>query len=200
MSNACIARVLRGSGADVVGLNEVWRIPRLFEQPRLIAKAAGMNWEFEETTRYLVQSLGNAAMTRGEIVGRRDIALPRAIEKRGALLLDLDVDGSRIAFVSTHLSLGRKKRAMQIATLAAQLPRDRPLVLAGDFNCTAEELEPLREFLTVPDAPPCTYPAIRPSRSLDHIAFSAHWRLSAEEAVRSLASDHLALWADLELV
>jgi endonuclease/exonuclease/phosphatase family metal-dependent hydrolase len=199
VSNKRIAKVIRTSQPDVVGLNEVWSIPRIFEQPRLLGELAAMNWEYIETTRYIVQSLGNAVLTRGSVVGRREIELPRGIERRGALLVDVELDGVAVSFVSTHLSLGRAKRAEQIDVLRRELPRDRPLVIAGDFNCGARELAPLGEFLTIIDEPPLTFPAMRPRRALDHIAFSKHWRLEDLRAVPSLASDHMALLADLAL-
>ena len=199
VSNARIARVVRDAQPDVVGLNELWHIPRIFEQPRLIAEEMEMNWEFQSTTKYLVQSLGNAVMTSGEIVGCTNLELPRGMERRSALLADIELDGVAISFVTTHLSLGRSRRAEQIEVLRRGLPRDRPLVLAGDFNCLAAELEPLGEFLSsIPNAP-ATFPAIRPRKALDHILFSAHWELAEAHAIRSKASDHLALVADLNL-
>jgi endonuclease/exonuclease/phosphatase family metal-dependent hydrolase len=158
-----------------------------------------MNWEFQPTTTYLVQSLGNAVLTSGEIVGRRTIELPRGIERRSALIVDIDLGGVPLSFVTTHLSLGRSRRAQQIETLRRELPRDRPLVLAGDFNCLAAELEPLGEFLSAIPNSPATFPANRPSKALDHIMFSEHWELAQVHAIRSKASDHLALVADLEL-
>ena len=199
VSNARIATIVREAGADVVGLNELWHIPRLFEQPRLIAEKLEMNWEFQVTTKYLVQSLGNAVLTSGEIVGCNSLELPRGIERRSALILDIELCGAPITFVTTHLSLGRSRRAQQIDTLRRELPRGGPLVLAGDFNCLPEELEPLGEFLSAIPNSPATFPAIRPSKALDHIMFSEHWELLEVHAIPSKASDHLALVADLEL-
>ena len=72
-----------------------------------------------------------------------------------------------------------------------------PLVLAGDMNCTAEELEPLLEILELAPTP-ASFPALIPFRQLDHVAFSAHWRLSRVSAIRTIASDHLPVFADLD--
>ena len=199
VSNKRFANVIRSADPDVVGLNEVWNIPRIFEQPRLLAELAEMTHEYLETTRYVVQSLGNAVLTREVVARRREIVLPRGIERRGVLLVDVEIGGVAATFATTHLSLGRAKRAQQIEALRRELPRDRPLVIAGDFNCEAGELAPLSEFLTVVEKSPFTFPALRPRRALDHIAFSEHWRLEDLRAVPSLASDHLALLADLKL-
>ena len=109
------------------------------------------------------------------------------------------MDDTTITFVSTHLSLGRKTRTAQIAFLAENLPRDVPLVLAGDLNCLASELTPLSEMLEVIEHPPNSFPSVRPNRGLDHFAFSRHWELEALVAVPSRASDHLPVYADLVL-
>jgi endonuclease/exonuclease/phosphatase family metal-dependent hydrolase len=199
VSNSRVARIVSEAQPDVVGLNELWHIPRIFEQPRLLAERIKMNWEFQTTTKYLVQSLGNAVMTTGEIAGCRNLELPRGIEHRGALLVDIVLGGVEMTFGSTHLSLGRAKRAQQIETLRRELPRDRPLVLAGDFNCLPDELAPLGEFMGMIPHSPATFPAIRPRKALDHILFSSHWTLAEVRTIRSLASDHLALVADLTL-
>jgi endonuclease/exonuclease/phosphatase family metal-dependent hydrolase len=109
------------------------------------------------------------------------------------------VSGQPSAFALTHLSLQRRTRADQIAQLVGDLPRDRPLVLLGDFNCEPRELEPLSPIVTFPGDVPATYPSVAPFRRLDHIGYSRHWRLAALRALRSLASDHLPLVADLAL-
>ena len=75
-------------------------------------------------------------------------------------------------------------------------------MLTGDFNATVDELEPLREVLTVVGRPARDVSRRRSRRrAIDHIAFSAHWRLSELAApCAASASDHRPLVADLELV
>jgi endonuclease/exonuclease/phosphatase family metal-dependent hydrolase len=199
VSPARIAGIVRRSSAVVVGLNEVWRIPPLYDQSALLGGLVPMQSAYQANGSYLALSQGNAVLTSGSILTQHDLQLPRGIERRGALVCELDVDGARIAFATTHLSLGRQQRAKQIDALVRELPRDLPLVLTGDFNCRAEELAPLEEFLTVPAEHPATFPAARPVKSLDYIAFSAHWRLLEQGTIPSLASDHRPLWAELEL-
>ena len=104
VSNARVAGIVRNAQADVVGLNELWHIPWLFEQPRLLAEKLEMNWEFQATTKYLVQSLGNAAMTSGELVGCSTLELPRGIERRSALLIDVELDGASFTFATAPVA------------------------------------------------------------------------------------------------
>jgi len=142
-----IARIIAESGADVVALNEVWRLGNLYDQTTRLAEQLAMEHAYQPAGRYLALRTGNAVLTRGRITGARPLALPRGVERRVALACDIEVAGEALA--------------------------------------------------VAPDEP-LTFPARRPRRALDHVAFSEHWRLVATGAVRSLASDHLALWADLE--
>ena len=200
ISNRRIARVIDRIEPDVVGMNEVWHIRGLWDQPREIASRLDMSHSFEANHSRWVHSLGNMIMVRGTTLrSTRNMELPSGLESRGALIADILVGETAVTFVSTHLSLGRKTRTAQIAYLAENLPRDVPLVLAGDMNCLANELAPLSGLLEIVDRPPDSFPSVRPNRGLDHFAFSHHWKLEALVAVPSRASDHLPVYADLVL-
>ena len=199
VSNGRIARVIARAEPDVVGLNEVWHLRGMWDQARLIAELSEMCHAYTPNHVRWIHALGNAVLTRGTILEHENTALAGGMERRGALVTRVVVDSVPVIFVSTHLSLGRAHRAAQLQQLADELPRDEPLVLAGDLNCQANELGPLRERFTVIDCPPPTFPSLRPTRALDHIVFSRHWKLVSLEAVTSRASDHLPLLAELEL-
>lgn len=200
VSNRRIARVVERIEPDVVGLNEVWHIRGLWDQPDQIASILEMDHSFEPNHVRWVQSLGNMIMARtGVLVSTRNMELPGGMESRGALVAELSIGGTDVTFVSTHLSLGKRTRAAQIDFLAENLPRDVPLVLAGDLNCLARELKPLESLLQVVESPPNSFPSVRPNRGLDHFAFSSHFKLDALVAVPSRASDHLPVYADLSL-
>jgi len=195
---ARIARVLGKIGADVIGLNEVWRIARYADQPATIANLLTMDHAFAQVHRRGPLGMGNAVVTRARLLEEYLISLPSALEGRGCLLCTLELDGVRFRFASAHLTLHATKRARAFEVLARELPRDLPLVLAGDFNAPAEELDALREVLTVASGP-ATFPSVRPRSAINHFAFSEHWRLGAMSTLGSLASDHLPLIAELEL-
>ena len=197
VSNDRIARVVRDASADIVGLNEVWRLGPFFDQPAYLRERLSMESAFERNTGRGFYEQGNLVLTTHRIIRVENIALPSQVEQRGCLLVHIEIDAEEVAFGAVHLSLGRTARAAQLAALAEKLPRDMPLVLAGDMNCPVGELEPLTELLTLADAPP-SYPAFWPRRALDHIGFSKHWNLVQVSAVNSRASDHRPVIAQLK--
>jgi len=199
VSNARIARVVREAGADVVGMNEVWRLGSFFDQPADLAKRLSVAHAFERNTGFAFYEQGNLVLTSGAICHVENLELPGSGEHRGCLLVRIDVAGEQVLFGSVHLALGRRARALQIQALAEKLPRDVPLVLAGDMNCLVGELAPLGELLTFADVP-ASYPAFHPLRALDHVGFSHHWKLEGVSAVSSHASDHRPVIAELARV
>lgn len=198
VSSGRIARVIREAEPDVVGLNEVWRLKGLWDQPRVIAEALGFESVFDPNHERLFYGIGNQLLTRGALESWENLHPPGGMERRGCLIARIELDATRIAFASTHLSLGRAVRAAQLAFLAEKLPRDVPLVLAGDLNCEVGELGVLGELLEIP-TPPRTFPSIRPRKAFDHVLFSRHWELVSLEALRTMASDHRPVVAELAL-
>lgn len=199
ISTARIGRVIAKADCDVAVLTEVWRLPVRFDQPANLGRLAGMEHAFMPLDRRLGREAGNLVLTRLPMTATRGIDLGGKRERRGCLIAELELPAGPIVLAGTHLSLHRETRSRQLEQLAEELPRDRPLVLAGDFNCGAPDLEPLRALLSVPEDPPPTYPSPLPFRALDHIAFSEHWSLESLEAVPSWASDHRPLIAELTL-
>lgn len=149
-----VARVIRESGADVVALQEVdaqqFR-SGLVDQGRRLAAELGMEPVFAPTLRRGVGRYGNALLSRFPVREQRSVALPAALEPRGALVARVEVPGGDVWVAVTHLGLSAGDRAAQAAALAqalAGLPD--PVVLLGDWNTRADapELEPLRARFT----------------------------------------------------
>lgn len=146
-----VARVIRESGADVVALQEVdaqqFR-SGLVDQGRRLAAELGMELVFAPTMRRGVGRYGNALLSRFPVREPRSIALPAALEPRGALVARVEVPGGGVWVAVTHLGLSAGDRAAQAAALAqalAGLPD--PVVLLGDWNTQAgaPELAALRD-------------------------------------------------------
>jgi len=190
LSNPRIARVIDSIGCDVAGLNEVWRIGSRFDQPSVLGELTRMTPVFHSLQQAMGREIGNLMLSGWDIRSVREIALGGKREARGCVLAEVAASDVTFVFGVTHLSLDRSTRTSQLALLAEELPRDRPLVLVGDFNCAVQELSTLDGLLTFPADVPATYPSVMPFRALDHIGFSSHWALESLAAPPSLASDH----------
>lgn len=199
LSNSRVAQVIGSAACDVAGLNEVWRIRRSYDQPRVLGELTGMQPVFHSLHSLFGREIGNLALSRLPIASSRQIALGGKREPRGCLVLELEASGVSFEVALVHLSLDRATRAAQLEQLAHGLDATRPLVVVGDFNCPAGELEPLARLVDFPADVPATYPSVLPLRALDHIGFSDHWELVELRAIPSWASDHRPLLAELRL-
>ena len=195
-----IARIIGALNPDVVMVNEAYRWTPHFDQPGRLAELTSSEALFQLNVMHGPAEYGNAFLSCSPLQLRADIKLPGRGEPRGCMVVETEIDGRAVCLAVTHLALTQAARAEQIDLLAKELPRDLPLVLAGDLNCTAKELGPLRAFLNTLDPEPATFPSWWPRIAYDHIMFSEHWVVDGGDAIRTLASDHLPLYADLHLV
>jgi len=201
VSLARTARTIASLEPDVVVVNELYRWPGRYDQPASLARLLGMEHLFQANIRFGPVEYGNAILSRSALALVADVALPMRRQPRGLLTAAVALEGARVLVGATHLALHRQTRAEQLGAIAAALAPlpDAPRVLCGDFNCEPGELGPVLDGLRMnPDAP-LTYPSLAPLARLDHILWSEHWDLRAMATARSLASDHMPLYADLEL-
>ncbi len=112
------------------------------------------------------------------------------------LIIEAEIEG--IVFFLVHLSLRRNVRAKQLIQLTELLPRNRPIIVAGDFNTYGGEKELCalknHHHLCNPnhDNIP-TYPSWQPRHQLDYVLCS-HSLVVENFSVPDLAySDHLPL-------
>lgn len=159
---------------------------------------------------------GNAVLSRFPIVSaaNHDVSLYR-LERRGLLHCELSLGGTTVHCICVHLSLTDYQRRRQLELLAAHverdIPRDAPLIIAGDFNdwrvrasdWLAERLNLHEAFTEFSETPARSYPSTRPILQLDRI-YLRGFRVR-DAAVHcgvpwSTISDHAALSAQLELV
>ena len=152
---------------------------------------------------------GNALLVRASatIVGCEPIHLP-ALEPRGAVMADVRIDGMLLRVVGMHLDLSGLWRRRQAAAILSHVARSadaHPTVLMGDLNEWRRASGCLRDFARdhrdAPTGP--SFHALHPMGRLDRIMASPDWRIVAAGTHGSLtarqASDHLPIWADLEL-
>lgn len=213
-----IARVVRESGADVVGLQEVdnhysgrsgWA-----DQSAELAEALGYHVVFganidnappagsEHRVRY-----GTAILSRYPITASENTWLYHSPgqEQRGLLHATIDVRGSAVEFYNTHLAASSQTdRLRQTAQVVDLIGARKPGILVGDFNAlpTAPESQPLRKAYTDawarsphPRGDGATYPAEAPTERIDAIYTTrkATPLLTRVVSTDPAASDHLPL-------
>ncbi|SFJ96167.1 Metal-dependent hydrolase, endonuclease/exonuclease/phosphatase family [Amycolatopsis sacchari] len=215
---ARVADVIRRSGADVVGLQEVDRhysarsewADQAGELARLLGYqvvfGANIDREPPSPGQPRVQ-YGTAILSRYPIRAWDNTYLSRSPdqEQRGLLHAELDVRGKRVHFYDTHLAASSQTdRLAQTRQIVDLIGRTRPSVLVGDLNALpdAPEIATLASAFT--DAWPvsgrgdeATYPAEAPDRRIDYVYAGAGARPLVTRVVHAdpAASDHLPLAA-----
>lgn len=219
-----IAAVLAELNPDIVALQELdvgRRRTNHVDQAHEIAELLEMACHFHPAFRVEEELYGDAILTalperlvkRGPLPGH-----PRmpALEPRGALWVQVEIDGRPVQVINTHLGLVPREQQIQAAHLAgpAWLGHDDcryPLILLGDFNATASsvvyrtltrELKPARRIARR-KLPNATFPSPLPVLRIDHVFVSPGIEVEEISApydpLTRVASDHLPLVMDFEL-
>jgi endonuclease/exonuclease/phosphatase family metal-dependent hydrolase len=203
---ARIAAVVAELGADVVALQEVEVDPCGGEPAgdlRLLERATGLAAVFGATVVRADASYGNALLTRHPVLAVRRLDLSRpGREARGALDVDLDVGGSSVRVIATHLGLRPSERLAQVALLLAAVgDHAGPTIVVGDFNDWWPRARSVRELAARfgGGARLATFPARRPLLALDRIwvqprGAAVHATVHRSPLAR-VASDHLPVVA-----
>jgi endonuclease/exonuclease/phosphatase family metal-dependent hydrolase len=153
---------------------------------------------------------GNALLSRWPVVAHQheDMSDHR-LEQRGLLHVELQVHGQSIHVLVVHLGLIRASRVRQLAQLKRfverEVPKDAPLLVAGDFNDWNTRLQ--ESFATIglhawAGRPQATFPSRLPLAQLDHV-FARGLRPVSISVPTGRAwwrmSDHLPLIAEFSL-
>jgi endonuclease/exonuclease/phosphatase family metal-dependent hydrolase len=138
------------------------------------------------------------------------------LEPRGALWLEVEIDGRQVQVINTHLGLVPREQQVQAQHLAGPAwithPRCRgPRILLGDFNATGTsvvyrtltaKLEAARRLAPVRQ-PTSTFPSQLPVLRIDHVFVSKEIVVrdvfAPFDPLTRVASDHLPLVMDFEV-
>jgi len=204
-----VATVIRELRCDPVGLQEVDNTPgaaptsmqlEYLQRSTGLTAIAGLR-----LTRHLGH-YGNALLTGRPVISvrRHDLSVTR-YEPRGALDVELDIDGRAVRFVVTHLGLSpgeRRKQMQRLLTILSLTPEDEPLVLLGDINEWWPHGRPLRWLHAIFGRPPSapSFPSRMPFLSLDRIWARPRDSLRLVTAFQTplsrQASDHLPVMGE----
>jgi endonuclease/exonuclease/phosphatase family metal-dependent hydrolase len=154
---------------------------------------------------------GNALLSRWPLgdVGHHDVSDHR-FEQRGLLHVPVRWQSHLLHTVVAHLGLMHASRVRQVQrladTLASEVPRDAPLIVAGDFNDWGERLDGAMAELgltrAIGNRQRPTFPSRVPIFALDRI-YTRGLRCRLTHVPRGGAwarmSDHLPLVAEFEM-
>jgi endonuclease/exonuclease/phosphatase family metal-dependent hydrolase len=220
-----IARVIREQMPDIVALQELdlgRRRSRAEDQAAIIARDVGMHVVFCPTVTRGAEHYGHALLSHWPIVVVKRARLPDDPngwwdEPRAAIWARVQVAGTTVNVVTTHLGLGVRERELQMRALLGpewlgHVVDREPVILCGDFNLLPGSVpyriasERLRDAQLLDDEhrPVNTFSSLQPVLRIDHMFVSRHFAPDSIVAVRNdltrVASDHLPLLADLRVV
>ncbi len=220
---ARIADVLAVLKPDVVALQEL-DVGRArtggVDQAHEIAHRLDMVSHFHAALKVEEELYGDAILTAyperlmkvGPLPGYDRI---KALEPRGALWVEVLIEGKPVQIINTHLGLVPREQQIQAAFLAETWLKapacTGPVILLGDFNATATSVV-YRTFcgalqaarrLAPHKSPTSTFPSPLPVLRIDHLFVSDEIRVVDVTApftpLTRSASDHLPLVMDFEL-
>ncbi|MGW6913314.1 endonuclease/exonuclease/phosphatase family protein [Kitasatospora sp. NPDC054939] len=217
---ARIAGVIRRSGADVVGLQEVDRHfdgrSNWADQAGELAAMLGFHLAYGANVdldppapgRPRAQ-YGTAVLSRFPVVRQENALLFRspAEEQRGLLHVELDVNGSVLHIFDTHLEFYSEFDRIRQAKEVVELIGDTgPAVLVGDFNAVPSSpvIGTVRAGFTDSwtvraGGAAATFPADGPDQCIDYV-FAGRGAVPVRTVVvtdEAAASDHLPVLARL---
>ncbi len=219
-----IARVIARYAPDIVALQELdvgrSRTENM-DQAHLIARCLEMNCHFHPALHLEEELYGDAILTHLPMRLVKAGLLPGLanrpfLEPRGALWVEIDVHGTQIQVLNTHLGLLPRERLAQVEALLdpewlAHPDCRGPVILCGDFNAlpASKVCRRLRDKLK--DAqieldrhrPLGTFFGRFPAVRIDHVFVDAGFEVADIEVPDSelvrLASDHLPLIVEVKI-
>ena len=210
-----IAGVINKEKPDLVGLQEVdrgvQRTQRIDEIVEL-AKLTRMEYAFAFNLPYQGGQYGVAILSRFPIraTEHRLYKNLRQAERRGFIRAEVKLGGRVVHFVTTHLDYqhddGRLFEAQQMLAFLSDVKG--PLIVVGDFNDTpaGETFTLMRSLFDEawairPSDEGFSYPADKPVKRIDYIFTRRTDGIKTKRAwvVKTLASDHIPVVADLEI-
>jgi len=157
---------------------------------------------------------GNAILSRHPVLSGSNLDISEyKFERRGLLHAEIRLPQLEqpLHCFCIHLALLERGRSRQLEAIVervtSQVPKDAPVVLAGDFNdwrkraSTALGKAGFAEvFETLNGRPALTFPSHMPVLPLDRI-YVRNLKVKGAKVLRDWASlsDHLGLWAELDI-
>ena len=206
--------VLKASKADIIALNEVdsRRLRSGFKnQAKWLAANLEMHYVFAPAHRRIIAQTGNAILSKFPLVESELIPLTSTRQRRVALRAVVAAGNktatTNITCMCTHFGLSSEERRAQAEEVLAAVQTARndagQILLMGDLNASPDKPEvivlsgQLTDAMKDKDQP--TFPNPNPKARIDYIFISKNCVIIDAGVIKSEASDHLAVFAALEV-
>jgi endonuclease/exonuclease/phosphatase family metal-dependent hydrolase len=209
-----IARVIKTSQADIVGLEEVDSVCKRSahtDQAKFLARLTGMHYAYVRHFAFEDGSYGLALLSRFPIKCIANRRIPVLTKENGdtrALLwakLQLSPDRELIVMVA-HLDYRSDISRMHQAELIVNMLKDQdsPVILMGDLNAQPDSktISILKKgFIITGSAYNLTFPSDKPVKKIDYILADKNHNIKtiSESVYQVLYSDHRPLSAAIKL-
>lgn len=205
-----IANIIEESGADIIGLQEVdsnFVRSKFQNQLKYLADKLSMNYAYGDNVNIVGAKYGNGILSKYPIESYENLKLPSGKEQRGLLAAVIDIDGNKINFLNTHLGLTSSERLVQVNTISKYIDTLLgEVILVGDFNdvhrsrSVHEMTKKLSDigYITNNSRVP-TFEVALLSKRIDYIFISKNIKANKYKVIRSNASDHYPIVADVKI-
>ena len=200
------------------------------DQAQMIADELSMDIHFHPVKHLEQGRFGNAILTDLPMrrIKAEELSIPDQNRKglsrrlpfnepRGALWVEIDFNGQKVNMITTHLGLTPRERREQVDTLLSENWLNSPdcqgpTILCGDFNATPRQqaIRRLTSHLSSAQTDlygrrvKQTFSGRYPTLCLDHVlsdsSITAMAVIVANDSLAKVASDHLPLIVDLEIM
>ena len=208
-----IAQIIRESGAEIVGLNEIRGkgiTPEYDEQTEILSRLTGMRHSFFARAIYVggTEPYGNALLSRSPIVSADVIPVPdpprrpegKWYETRCLLKARLECG---LTVMVIHFGLNPEEQENAVRTVIDNLENEK-CILMGDFNVTPDDpvLAPIRERMKdtaeLFDGEKLSWPSDEPRVKIDYIFTSPDIEVVSADIPAIVGSDHRPHTAQIE--
>lgn len=203
-----VADVIKRINADCVALQELDSATERSHGIVVLnelAKRTGLHATYSKSIDYQGGGYGIGVLTKEKPVRREAIPLPGREEKRSLLVVEMP----DYVMCCTHWSLTQEDRVSSADKINRFLKDHtrKPVFLAGDLNAvpSSDEVQRLSEkWIILNDSSRATIPVNHPTKCIDYVLAAKNPKflfnvLETKVEKEPLASDHLPVWAFIEL-
>ncbi|MBO5287132.1 MAG: endonuclease/exonuclease/phosphatase family protein [Clostridia bacterium] len=208
-----MAKTISDTGADLVGLNEMFDEGGKFgPQTKILSELTGLeNYYFARAIMDAAGPYGNGLLSRFPLKRVETIMVPDPevrrfkdgfYETRCILKATLE---NGLTVLITHFGLNADEQESSVKLLLEHIT-DEKCVLMGDFNLPpdSEILKPIYERMvdtaSMFDGPRLSWPSDKPRIKIDYIFVSKDIKIISADIPMTVASDHLPHIAEIEMI